>query len=547
VIDLRIKRRARERLIAIGVILTVASLLVSLNRGAKAQSFPEYERYVHNYLNSGVLGNWTYVEKPVFPVLFNESQVLVGQNWSIVCPLVANHSYHVYCYGEWVNKSSEPKTDYDIYVYNPLGELEGYHTESAGLPEHLGTNVDDAFFVPKYSGNYTFVLVNDERESKGAEQATFMIIENVACNAWCRHFVEGKDLVDQPVFNTSWAFEFMTESSYVEVWVRVPDTLDMYEARLYLMTDSKVENETVLNGVPLAWEPGLFGEKNGTLGGYNLESKEYRGVAYASCEFPGQDMFLNYTMPHSGMNLYHLVLIGEAGAGTVEFLVKTEFNNVCLEPLIAPARAYPYDDTVIAYSSNSTDLEKATLNYTTDGWGNVTAVDMEIVDNKTCRAVVLGQAAGTVVSYRVEAVDVLLNTLNVSGSFSVKDASSLNITVAAEKMYLGDNIVVRGYLAPEAEGKLVTVQFDSTNVTRTLTCYTLENGTFTVVFQPNATGVWGVQARFNGDNYVYESLSSQLLIKVDEPPLYLKYAPYIGLVGVIAVIGIVVYLKKSKA
>jgi hypothetical protein len=31
------------------------------------------------------------------------------------------------------------------------------------------------------------------------------------------------------------------------------------------------------------------------VGGYNLESEEYRGVAYASYEFNGQDMFLKYT------------------------------------------------------------------------------------------------------------------------------------------------------------------------------------------------------------------------------------------------------------
>lgn len=545
-IELRSKPRAREKLIAIVVILTIASLFFSLNLGAKAEIFPEYERYVHDYLNSGVLGNWTYVEKPMFPVVFNDSQILIGENWSIVVPLVVNHSYHVYCYGEWVNKSSEPKTDYDIYVYNPLGELEGYHTESAGLPEHLGTSVNDAFFVPKYSGNYTFVIANDQRESKGAQQATFMIIENVACNVWYSQYVEGKDEYSQPVFNTSWAFEFMTESPYVEVWIRVPETLDMYEARLYLMTDPKVENKTELNGVPLAWEPGLFGERNGTVGGYNLESKEYRGVAYASCESYGQDMFLNYTLPYSGKNLYHLVFIGEVGAGTIEFLVKTEFNNVCLKPSAAPARAYPYNDTVVAYTSNSTDLEKATLNYTTDGWGNVTAVNMEIVDNKTCRAVIPGQVAGSVVSYRVEAVDVLLNVLNVSGSYLVKNPSTLNISVSTEKMYLGESITVKGYLAPEAEGKLITVQFESTNVTREITCYTLENGTFTITFQPNATGTWGVQARFSGDNYVYESLSPQLMVKVEEAPLYVRYAPYFGVAGLVAVIGIAVYLKKSK-
>jgi len=546
VIELRGKPPIRERLIAIGIIITIASLFVSLNLRAKAENFPEYQRYVHDYLDSQILGNWTYMEKPMFPVLFNDSQIFVGENWSVVCPLVVNHSYHVYCYGEWVDSSSEPKTDYDIYVYNPLGEMEGYHTESAGLPEHLGTTIEEAFFVPKYSGNYTFVIMNDQRESKGAQQATFMLIENVGCNEWHEHYVEGKDKYSQPVFNTSWAFEFVTESGFIDVWVRVPETVDMYEARLYLMTDPKVQNKTALNDVPLAWEPGLFGEKNDTVGGYNLESKEYRGVAYASCEFYGQDMFLNFTLPYPGKNLYHLVFIGEAGAGMIEFLVKTEFGSACLKPSVVPAKAYPYNDTVVAYTSNSTELERATLNYTVDGWGNVTVVEMEIVDNITCRAVIPRQAAGTVVSYKVEALDVLKNVLVVDGSYSVKYPSTLNISLINEKVYLGENMTVKGYLTPESEGALIIVQFECGNETKEAVCYTLGNGTFIVTFKPTVTGIWGVQARFDGGSYVYGSVSPQLMVKVEEQSPFVRYAPYIGGVGAIAVIGIIVYLKKSK-
>ncbi|MDH5788729.1 MAG: hypothetical protein OEZ40_10605 [Candidatus Bathyarchaeota archaeon] len=545
-IELRSKQHARVSLIAMGMILAVASLFGSLNLGARAENFPEYQRYVHDYLNSGVLGNWTYMEKPMFPILFNDSQILIGENWSIVCPLVANHSYHVYCYGEWVNKSSEPKTDYDIYVYNPSGELEGYHTESAGLPEHLGSSVEKAFFAPKYSGNYTFVMVNDQRESKGAQQATFMIIENVECDVWREHYIEGKDEYSQPIFNTSWAFEFMTESQYIEVWVKVPESLDMYEARLYLMTDPKQANKTVLNGVPLAWETGLFGERNGTVGGYNLESKEYRGVAYASCELHGQDMFLNYTLPYSGKNLYHLVFVGEIGAGSIEFLVKTEFGNVCLKPSSVPSRVYPYNETAIAYASSSTNLVSATINYTVDGWRNMTVLEMEIVDNSTCIAVIPGQVAGTLVSYRVEALDALVNVLVVNGSYSVKHHSALNISLVQEKVYLGESMTVRGHLIPETKDVPITVHFESANETIELMCRTSENGTFMIAFQPNATGMWGVQARFAGDSYAYENLSPQLMAKVEEAPLYVKYAPYIGGVGIIAVIGIVIYLKKSK-
>jgi hypothetical protein len=536
-----------ESLVASALIVLVIATAGSSCRVEGYSFSQEYQRYVHSYVNSGTLGNWTYLEKPTFPVLFNTSQIQVGKNWSIVCPLRMNHSYHVYCYGKWVNNGSEPKTDYDIYVYNPLGEMEGYHTESAGLPEHLGTTVDDPFFVPKYSGNYTFVITNDPKESHGAEQATFMIVEDVECNVWQEHYVEGKGNDSLPVLNTSWAYEFVTESKHIEVWIKVPETLDMYEARLYLMADPKSGNKTVLNGVPLAWEPGLYGDRNNLYGGYNLESKEYRGVAFASCESLGQDMFLNYTSPNTGKSLYHLVLIGEVGSGTIEFLVKTEFKNACLKPLIAPTRVHPNNDTVISYRSNSTDLEVATLEYSTNSWINYTLMDMEILNNRTCRATIPAQSAGTVVNYRVEANDTLKNTLVANGSYPVKDELVLNVSLGREVVTQGENVTVRGNTTSVASDIPIIIYFNSANGSKQIVCYTNANGTFSVSFRPGTLGTWEVQARFGSDAFRYESVSSWLSVEVIEPSILVKYSYYIvgGMCGLIMV-GAVIYWRKSK-
>ena len=127
------------------------------------------------------------------------------------------------------------------------------------------------------------------------------------CDTWYTSYVEGTN-DSNPSFYTNWAYEFVTNASYVELYIKVPETLDMYEARLYLMNNAESPS---LNGFPLAWEPGLYGNLSGSVGGYNFEPNGYRGVAYASGEYMGQSMFLNYTSPNTGEKLYQLVLIGE--------------------------------------------------------------------------------------------------------------------------------------------------------------------------------------------------------------------------------------------
>jgi hypothetical protein len=534
-------KHLQRRLAAVAI---AVMLLMTFRVTIAAPAQTEYERYVHTYTDA-TLGNWTYVEKPLFPIYFNTSQIAIGANWTVVCPLQAGHSYHVYCYGSWVHIGPEPKTDYDIYVYNPMGELESTHTEAAGLPEHLGTTVEDPYFVPAHDGNYTFVIVNDARESHGAEQATFMIIEHVDCDRWYTHDVEGKN-GSQATFATSWAYEFLTDSQRIELWVQVPDTLDMYEARLYLMSDAKSPS---VNNVSLPWEMGLYGNLTGKVGGYNLEDEGYRGVAYASCEFNGQDMYLNYTAPTEGPRVYHLVLMGEVGSGTINFLVKTTFGGT-LTPLTYLGRVYPTNETLIAYEANSTQLESATLRYTIDGWMNGTTLPMA-VSNMTCNATIPRQQAGTIVEYTVNVVDVVKNNLTAAGNFTVKYASSImDFNTTRSKVTLGENITVTGTLSKEAAANnaSVMVQFTSANDTKTVTCTALENGTFTASFKPEATGVWMAQATFTGTDTVYECDSTVAQVTVEEPSFLAQNGIFIGggVGGGLAAVGAIVYIKKYR-
>ncbi len=273
-----------------------------------------------------------YAGKPVYPIKIPESEIPVGANRTYRIFLQKDRTYHVYCYGEWVDYGSDPETDYDIYVYDPEGKSVSSHTEAAGLPEHLGTTVDQPFFTPTKTGNYSFQIKNDASESEGAKEATLMAIEDIECDRLYRQNLQGK-VNGKPVEDTCWAYEFCTDSKHIEVWIDVPDSLDMYEARLYPLANPSKNIGTILNGIPLAWEPGLYGELSHGYGGYNLNSTGFRNPdAMASCEYAGQDMLINYTHPDDGNTLYHLVLIGEEGAGEISFRVKTEFGPRACNP-----------------------------------------------------------------------------------------------------------------------------------------------------------------------------------------------------------------------
>jgi hypothetical protein len=395
---------------------------------------PEYTNYVHNFVGAG--GNCTYVAKPMFPVMINDSEIPIGENWTIICPLQAGLNYHIYFYGSYINTSNTGAlTDYNVYVYDPLGNLESTHTQSAGLPEHLGTTVNGALFTPTQTGNYTFVIDNNPVDSKGAQEATFMIIQNLQCDQWYSSYIEGTNDTNSG-FYTDWAYEFETNASYVQLFINVPSTLDMYEARLYLMNNAA---SPTLDNFPLAWEPGLYGNLTGSVGGYNFDPNAYRGAAFASCEYWGQSMFLNFTSPNTGPNLYQLVLIGEQGSGEVQLMMKDDFENASLN--LSPITVLPDTPTNITYISNetSTVLETAQLSYTTDNWSNVTTINMNF-SNQTCSAIIPAQPAGTLVQYQVNATDILENNLEASGNYTVEEASLTPVTPIPNEVYPGNPV-----------------------------------------------------------------------------------------------------------
>ncbi|HMK94318.1 MAG TPA: hypothetical protein VK536_02840 [Candidatus Limnocylindrales bacterium] len=527
--------------------LAVTPLLMVQAFNTQITNTPEYTNYVSSYVNAH--GNFTYVQKPMFPVLITNSQILIGGNWTIICPLQANHNYHIYFFGSYVNTSVEAKTDYDVYVYGPQGNLESSHLESAGFPPHLGTTIGDPLFTPTQSGNYSFVIVNNRFGSQGAQEGTFMIIENLETDKWCTAYLEGtgdssSSSNSSSNFYTSWAYEFVTNASKIQVYINVPSTLDVYEARLYLMDN---DNYQTLDSFPLPWEPGLYGNVNGSVGGYNFDPNGYRGVAYASDEYSGQTLVLNYTSPNTGLNLYHLVLIGGEGSGNVELMMKTNFAVETLTPLTIPSKVYPGNSTEIAYTTNSTELSSAQLSYTSDNWNSSDTMDMQ-VSNQTCSAAIPSQKVGSLVQYKIAATDVLENSLEAQGNYTVKDPATLNITVAKNEIVLGQNIAVTGTLTPSFNDSKVTVEFATANSAKIVNCTVDSKGVFVASWKPNASGLWAVMASSQATPLTYSGYSQELTVKVNPPPLYVKYSLYliIGFVALVAVGGVVYFLRSRR-
>ena len=505
---------------------------------------------VNTFTNTPPFGNWTYVREPMFPVDIEESQIPVGTNWTVLCNLVAGHHYHIYFYGDWVEMRPEGHTDYDVYVYNPLGGLESYHTQSAQMQENLGLSVTSPnrrFFTPEYSGNYSFVIRNDPRESQAAQAATFMIIEHLECNMWHEANIDGKHN-GMYMENTSRTFELAPDMSDFEVLIKVPDSLDMYEARLYLMANPENGLGGALKGEPLAWEPGLYGEVDSSgYGGYNIRSGGYGGVAVASCEFYGQDMRLNYTSPFEGATSYHLVLLGEEGMGEVRFMIKTNFNRSSLKLEGALLQVYPEVETNLTFTSTTVGIVESNIYYTINGWENVVVSNMRVPDNRTCSVTIPGQPAGTILEYNVIAEDVLENLLTYNGSYPVKFASQLNVTLVTSVISIGENITVKGFTTPNVVNRSVILIYTSANSTSQHTVYTSTNGSFSSSFKPLTVGSWGLKVFTEGNEFFHGSQTVHLNFKVEPPSFFRQYSMYIYAgIGVAMVGTAIIYLKKFR-
>jgi len=460
---------------------------------------------LNRWVDTDPTSRTSVVNKPVDPVFINYGngtiEILQGESWDIVYDLRSGKRYHIFLVGEWVHNDTDPVTDYDIYAYEPSGKPYMSYTESAGLPEQVVTEPVNGYFEPPVSGHWTFRIVNDERDSKNFEPAIFMVIEHLEVNAEYSQFLEGREF-DEEVLYTGWAYEFNTTSPKIKVFVEVPSSLDMYEARLYKMANPDRDEGYKLygTGVPLGeYFEGFVGE----YGGYNTSAKGDRNIeAMDSGEFSGQDLEFEIqpggSDPEGYGTYYYLVLIAEHDQGTVHFIIQTDFSPPTINLVDPPTMALEDEDaTIKAIIEDETEIESAWLRYTRDGGEDWYEKEMIFREGEyICD--IGGHISGENVKYEVYAEDEFGNTGNSSSSFYVMRTVTIECIVMDASLKGGESAKVFG--SSGLSSSPVNVSYSQEGTSESYVVQTDEYGDFSHTYTPEILGDWSVKASFLGSD-----------------------------------------------
>jgi hypothetical protein len=477
---------------------------------------------MNEWMENELLGHKSTVLKTVDPIFINyptsDIQIPVGESWSFTYNLKSYKKYHIFLVGDWIVNDTDPVTDYDIYTYKPSGTLYTTHTESAGLPEQVANDAQHQYFSPDTSGDYTFKIVNDERDSKNFEPAIFMIIEHIDVNTEFTQLLEGRDIVDDPVLYTSWSYEFNTSSPTIRVFVDVPSNLDMYEARLYAMANPGDEVGYNMYGVGVP-RGEFFEDFSGLYGGFNTSSKGDRNIlAYDSGEYKGQDLEFIYDTPNKANEtyqiFYYLVLIAEHGYDSVDFIVQTDFVTPEVTLVNPPELGIEGDMVEIqARAYDETGIEKVWVEYTDDSW--ITSFEESMHKRESVYSGYLPNfLALDYIEYKVIAQDIFGNEGFDNSSFGVKRASTVEVEVLDDTLLGSQKAVINGK-SSLVNGQL-SFLFNNSDYSEEVEVETDEFGGFNMEYSPHILGEWSVQAFFDGSdaelptesNVVYFDVSS---------------------------------------
>lgn len=469
----------------------------------------------------------SFVEKAVDPVFINfggssryraksSLGIPIGKSWELDYFLEAGKRYHIFLVGDWICNETEPQTDYDIKTIYPDGRSQ-WNTESAGLPEQVANDGKHQYFIPPITGTYRFQIINDERDSKNTEEAIFMLLEHIDINVDYRQDLEGRNDAGQEVLFSGWAYEIDTTSPKIRIFVDVPDTLDMYESRLYMMANPNGEigyNVSGL-GVPTG---NLFKAFEGQYGGFNTSCKGDRNIdAMASCEHSGKDMEFVYNTPNSfndtGNIFYYLVLIAEHDKGTVEFYAQTDFlppNVTLVEP---PEIGYAGENTEIKASiEEKSEVQSVWAEYIVGTSKTSARIDFSLHDDIWVGYLPPFQSSDSI-KYTIYATDRFGNKGSVSSQFFVKERTSIECTIDDTILVGNEKATISG--TTSLSSSLITLKFTNGAQNNDFKVRTDENGYFKFIFAPDKTGEWKFQALFEGSATESEASSEIMTIKME--------------------------------
>jgi hypothetical protein len=488
------------------LVITTLILLVLLGASARVAWGDEVE---------DLFGSITVVREPVPAVIIDEGLIPVGETHTYSYRLEKDHTYHIYLSGEWADPEDHT-TDYDLYVY----EYDAYssillstHTEAAGLLEQVGNDPWGRFFTPDASGLYYIAVKNDVLESFAAEPGTLMVIERIETNIRQERWMEGK-INEEPQSTTFWSYEFASSSPRIRVQVDVPDTLDMYEARLYVMANPEAGIGERIKGIPVAWEPGLRGELKGVYGGFNLNQTGFRHVdAMASCERNGEDMIIDYAAPTEGEILYHIALIAEYGIGKIEFIVQTDFDPPNVTIIDPPEIVVALEPTSLDFEVNDlTEVTSLEFFYSLDGWETQRALNPSSTENGALRVTFPLVNPGTTLEYSIETEDKMGNYGETNGSLYAMGASTLEVRFNEGEITAGEEVEIRGRLNLGGEYVNISITNGETNIN--VTQETGPDGRFNYSFKPSSTGNWTLKASYDGSEAYHPAVTEPVNLTV---------------------------------
>jgi len=475
------------------------------------------------------------IKKPVDPIFINVDEntnyrekcsigIPIGESWDFKYYLEEGKKYHIFLVGDWICNETEPTTDYDIMTTYPSTSQTQWNTESAGLPEQVANDENHQYFVPPSTGTYKFTIVNDERDSKGYQSAMFMLLEHIDVNTEYSCYLEGRDMNGDEVLMSGWAYELETPAPKIKVFVDVPDNLDMYEVRLYVMTNHADEIGYEINGLGVPFGEFFLGFK-GEYGGFSTSCKGDRNIdAMDSCEHSGRDMEFIYDTPNSvnytGSIFYYIVLIAEHEEGTVKFYAQTDFTSPNITLVDPPMLGYAFEETDIRVSTvDESEVERVWVSYVYDFGAKTDEVDLRR-GNEVWFGELPEFSGGDYVNYTVFAEDKFGLVGSINSGFLVKEKTEIDCRITNTYIVGDENAEIIGRTSLESTS--IKLEFSNGVSTHNFNVITDENGEFLFEFRPDKVGEWSVQAVYDGSETEYPCVSNTITFSMNSKQTHIS-------------------------